>query len=103
MKSVVESDENGIEELKVALGEAMGKFNPDRTVLPIPDRAFGGALGRTLAESVADWSIIAPVKAPEGAPNVLVVLIDDAGFGSIRLLRRAGAAPPTSPGCRRWA
>ena len=61
----------------------MGKFAPDRTVLPIPDRAFGGALGRSIEESVADWSIIAPVKAPEGAPNVLVVLIDDAGFGSI--------------------
>jgi arylsulfatase len=83
LKSVVESDEKGIDELKRALGEAMGKFAPDRTVLPIPDRAFGGVAGRSIADSVADWSIIAPVKPPEGAPNVLVVLIDDAGFGSI--------------------
>jgi arylsulfatase A-like enzyme/uncharacterized membrane protein len=83
LKSVVESDDKGIEELQRALGEAMGKFSPDRTVLPIPDRAFGGVLGRSIEESVADWSIIAPVKPPEGAPNVLVVLIDDAGFGSI--------------------
>jgi arylsulfatase len=36
----------------------MGKFSPDRTVLPIPDRAFGGAIGRTMAESEADWSSI---------------------------------------------
>ena len=61
----------------------MGKFEPDRTVLPIPDKAFGGTAGRTLRESVADWSFIPGPKPPEDAPNVLVVLIDDAGFGSI--------------------
>ena len=76
-KSVAVIDEG----LKEALAEAGGKFNPDRTVLPIPDRAFGGVAGRTLRESVADWSMIPGPKAPEGAPNVLLVLIDDAGFG----------------------
>ena len=81
VKSVVESDEKGLDELRRALGEAMGKFNPDRTVLPVPDKDFGGATGRTIDASVGDWSIVAGVKAPEGAPNVLVVLIDDAGFG----------------------
>ncbi len=81
--SVIESDRRGIDELTSALGEAMGKFNPDRTVLPIPDRAFGGVAGRTLDTSVADWSFIPGPRAPEGAPNVLLVLIDDAGFGSI--------------------
>ncbi|SES46013.1 arylsulfatase [Pedococcus cremeus] len=81
LKSVVESDERGIEELKAKLAEAMGNFNPDRSVLPVPDRGFSGVGGRTIDESVGDWSIVAPTKAPEGAPNVLVVLIDDAGFG----------------------
>ncbi len=80
-RSVVESDEKGIDELKRALGEAMGKFEPDRTVLPMPDPRFGGATGRTIDESVGDWSIMARPHAPEGAPNVLIVLIDDAGFG----------------------
>ncbi|SRR6266542_895358 len=60
----------------------MGKFKPDRTVLPIPDRTFGGTMGRTLGDSVADWTMIPGPKAPEGAPNVLIVLIDDAGFGA---------------------
>ncbi|HQR79266.1 MAG TPA: sulfatase-like hydrolase/transferase [Actinomycetota bacterium] len=83
LKSVVESDEDSLSELKSALAEAMGKFNPDRTVLPIPDRQFGGVMGRTLAESVPDWSFIPGVQAPEDAPNVLVILIDDAGYGSI--------------------
>lgn len=81
LKSVVESDERGIDELKAKLAEAMGNFNPDRSVLPVPDRGFSGVGGRTIDESVGDWSIVAPTKAPEGAPNVLVVLIDDAGFG----------------------
>ncbi len=81
-KSVVESDEKGLSELESALAEAMGKFNPDRTVLPIPNRPFGGTAGRTLKDSVADWTMIPGPSAPDGAPNVLVILIDDAGFGA---------------------
>ncbi len=81
-KSVVAMDEGGLKGLKGSLAEAAGKFNPDRTVLPIPDKAFGGTAGRTLDKSVADWSMIPGPQPPEGAPNVLVVLIDDAGFGN---------------------
>ncbi len=82
-KSVVHTDEHGLLlELKDTLAEAMHKFSPDRSRLPIPDRAFGGAAGRTLKDSVADWSMIPGPKAPDGAPNVLIVLIDDAGYGA---------------------
>lgn len=81
LKSVVESDERGIDELKAKLAEAMGNINPDRSVLPVPDRRFSGVAGQTIDESMGDWSVVAPTKAPEGAPNVLLVLIDDAGFG----------------------
>ena len=80
-KSVVQTDKEGVKALKAGLAEAMGKFVPDRTVLPIPDRMFGGAIGRTLDRAVGDWTMIPGPKAPEGAPNVLVCLIDDAGFG----------------------
>lgn len=79
-KSVAVMDKAGMKGLKEALGEAAGKFNPDRTVLPIPDKTFGGVAGRTIDQSVADWSMIPHAKAPEDAPNVLIVLIDDAGF-----------------------
>ena len=79
-KSVAVMDKAGTKGLKEALGEAAGKFNPDRTVLPIPDKAFGGVAGRTIDQSVADWSMIPHTKPPEDAPNVLIVLIDDAGF-----------------------
>lgn len=81
LRSVVRSEREGIRALKESLAEAMGKFSPDRTVLPIPDRGFGGTIGRTLDRSVDDWTIVAPTRPPEGAPNVLVILIDDAGFG----------------------
>jgi arylsulfatase A-like enzyme/uncharacterized membrane protein len=80
-KSIVQTDKKGVKALKDGLAEAMGKFVPDRTVLPIPDKNFGGTTGRHLGESVGDWTIIPGPKAPEGAPNVLLILIDDAGFG----------------------
>jgi arylsulfatase len=80
-KSIVQTDRSGIRALKDGLAEAMGKFVPDRTALPIPDKNFGGTIGRTLDQSVGDWTMIPGPKAPEGAPNVLICLIDDAGFG----------------------
>ena len=80
-KSVATIDEKGKKGLQDALAEAAGKFSPDRTRLPIPDRKFGGAIARTMDEAVADYSFIPGPQAPEGAPNVLLILIDDAGFG----------------------
>jgi len=52
---------------------------PDRTVLPIPPSPFRGTVGTTYATSSPDPP--QPVKAPAGAPNVLVVLLDDEGYG----------------------
>ncbi|MBV8954596.1 MAG: DUF1269 domain-containing protein, partial [Solirubrobacterales bacterium] len=70
LRSVVQSDKSGLAALKGSLAEAMGKFSPDRTVLPIRDPNFGGTVGRTLDQSMADWSINMSPSAPEGAPNV---------------------------------
>ncbi|HEX5827696.1 MAG TPA: sulfatase-like hydrolase/transferase, partial [Candidatus Limnocylindrales bacterium] len=81
LRSIAQSEKQGLAAMKDALGEAMGKVRQDRTVLPIPDRTFGGAIGRTMDTSVGDWSMIPGPKAPDGAPNILVILIDDAGFG----------------------
>ena len=81
-RSVVAMDKKGVRGLKDALAEAAQKFVPDRTVLPLPDKAFGGTQGRTLEESAGDWSMLAGPAAPEGAPNVLLIVIDDAGFGN---------------------
>src|SRR6266576_7371159 len=55
---------------------------PDRTRLPIRRPTFRGVTNRTLAGSEPDWNLIGHVHPPDGAPNVLLVLIDDAGFGN---------------------
>ena len=54
----------------------------DRSVLPIRRPPFGGVAGKTLGDSQPDWGLIGHVKPPAEAPNVLLVLIDDAGFGN---------------------
>jgi arylsulfatase A-like enzyme len=54
------------------------EFN--RTKLPIPQAPFKGKIGLTPADSVKDFPTT--VSAPEGAPNVLVILTDDVGFGA---------------------
>jgi arylsulfatase len=49
--------------------------------LPRPEWRFEGQVGRTPAESAPPrWP--APVTAPKGAPNVVVILTDDVGFGA---------------------
>ncbi len=54
----------------------------DRTSLPIRRPAYSGTTNRTLRGSTPDWNLVGQPVAPEGAPNVLLVLIDDAGFGN---------------------
>src|SRR5271169_1813747 len=49
-------------------------------VLPYPDPPFRGVIGRTTGDSKPDFP--QPVKAPKGAPNVLLILTDDVGFGA---------------------
>jgi arylsulfatase A-like enzyme len=51
----------------------------DGTQLPKPDPAFKGRIGETYRDSTPSYPL--PVKAPKGSPNVLLVLLDDVGFG----------------------
>jgi arylsulfatase len=46
-----------------------------------PGAAFPGVIGRTADESSPAWP--APVRAAEGAPNVLMIVLDDTGFGHL--------------------
>ena len=54
----------------------------DRSRLPIRRAPFQGVANRTLEGSQPDWNLIGHPTPPDGAPNVLLVLIDDAGFGN---------------------
>jgi arylsulfatase len=51
-----------------------------RETLPVPDPPFKGKVGLRASDSVKDFP--AEAKAPEGAPNVLLILTDDVGFGA---------------------
>jgi arylsulfatase A-like enzyme len=47
--------------------------------IPKPDPEFKGKIGNTVDESTADFPI--SLKAAPGSPNVLIILLDDVGFG----------------------
>src|SRR5688572_14904740 len=53
-----------------------------RVNLPIPDEAFHGSLPYDAKDPRATFAPIEPLRPPAGAPNVLIILIDDAGFGA---------------------
>jgi arylsulfatase len=49
-------------------------------VLPRPEQPFKGHISRKAKESTADFP--KEVEAPRGAPNVLLIMTDDVGFGA---------------------
>ena len=53
-----------------------------RGVLPIPDRPHLGVLTYDARDPDTAFPPIEPLLPPAGAPNVLVVLLDDVGFGA---------------------
>ena len=46
-----------------------------------PGTAFSGVIGRTVDQSEPAWP--EPLRAKEGAPNVLFIVLDDTGFGHL--------------------
>jgi arylsulfatase len=53
-----------------------------RDVLPIPDRRRIIPPAYDARDPEATYAPIEPLRPPESAPNILVILLDDAGFGS---------------------
>ncbi len=56
--------------------------NMQRTVLPIPDPPRTGLILYDAKDPENKYPAITELRPPKGAPNVLIMLIDDAGFGS---------------------
>ena len=54
----------------------------ERDVLPIPDQSYEGELPVDAKDPEAKFPPIEPLHPPDGAPNVLIVLLDDVGFGA---------------------
>lgn len=63
---------------------------PVRTELPIREQPFEGTVGRTFRDS-SPPPVLRPVQAPQGAPNIVVIMLDDAGFAQYDIF--GGAVP----------
>jgi arylsulfatase A-like enzyme len=45
--------------------------------------AFKGTINVDIRDSVPDWTPFEPPKAPDGAPNVVYIVLDDVGFSAM--------------------
>lgn len=72
---------------------------PDRSILPIPDRTHMGFTPYDAKDPDAAFPPIAPLRPPSGAPNVLIILLDDVGFGAAS----AFGGPIQTPNAERLA
>jgi hypothetical protein len=57
---------------------------------PTMAEPFRGVVNVDIRDSEPDWSPFEPATAPEGAPNVVYIVLDDVGFSAVGMLRRAG-------------
>jgi arylsulfatase A-like enzyme len=53
-----------------------------RSILPIPDRQHVGLTTYDAKDPDTKFPPIEPLRPPKGAPNVLIVLLDDVGFAA---------------------
>jgi arylsulfatase len=70
-----------------------------RGVLPIPDQPHHGLVTYDAKDPDTDFPPITDLRPPAGAPNVLVVLLDDVGFGAAS----AFGGPASTPVAERLA
>jgi hypothetical protein len=64
---------------------------------------FGGVVNVDIRDSEPDWSPFESARAPEGAPNVVYIVLDDVGFSAISCYggrsRRPTSTGSPPPGC----
>jgi arylsulfatase len=70
-----------------------------RGILPIPDKPYTGFVAYDAKDPDSGFAPIEELRPPEGAPNVLIVLLDDVGFGA----SSAFGVPCQSPTAERLA
>jgi hypothetical protein len=62
-----------------ALGSPSATTTIDGKQLPAPPEKFGGVIGKTVEDSKPYWQ--PRIVPPKGAPNILLIMTDDAGYG----------------------
>ncbi len=45
-------------------------------------KPFKGTISIDIRDSTPDWEPFEPPKAPDGAPNVVYIVLDDVGFSN---------------------
>jgi arylsulfatase A-like enzyme len=70
-----------------------------REVLPIPDKPYVGLVAYDAKSEDATFPPIRDVRPPADAPNVLVILLDDVGFGASSVF----GGPISTPTAQRLA
>ncbi len=70
-----------------------------RSILPIPDEHHEGLTTYDAKDPDTKFAPIEPLRPPRGAPNVLVILIDDCGFGASSVF----GGPISTPAAERLA
>jgi arylsulfatase A-like enzyme len=73
-----------------------GVAEPGAELMPKP---FKGVVNVDIRDSVPDWEPFLQPKAPEGAPNVLMIVWDDVGYGAMDVF----GGPIETPTMRRIA
>src|SRR5580704_13869026 len=63
-------------------GSNNGSNRVQREVLPIPDQQYSGFVAYDAKDPDSKFTPIQELLPPQGAPNVLIVLLDDVGFGA---------------------
>jgi hypothetical protein len=72
---------------------AAAQKSGDGNAIPYPKKEWKGVQGKTLADSKPDF--IGQPKAPKDAPNVLVVMLDDAGYSNATSFGGVMKRPPS--------
>ena len=67
-----------------------------REILPIPDIPHVGLTTYDAKDPDTKYPPIEPLRPPKGAPNVLIILIDDVGFGASSAFGGPCTCPPPS-------
>ena len=75
----VQADTGGAPTVYGKLGAPSATMSVDGKQLPAPNLAFGGKINQDALTSTPWWE--PSIVPPKGAPNVLLIITDDAGFG----------------------
>jgi arylsulfatase A-like enzyme len=66
--------------LRLGLPSSTVAICDEEVVMPVP---FKGQINVDIRDSEPDWTPFEPPRAPDGAPNVLYVVLDDVGFSAM--------------------